>query len=116
MRSKAVARAQKQVRQNESWSLRNFMIFPQALRDAIPGENLPGCDRSLFLTSIDGSFSHSVKFGGVDLGPRVLLNFRVEESGKLTGAFDVRAQLNIEAARALSVTLRELVARVEKSG
>jgi hypothetical protein len=70
----------------------------------------------LILSSIDGKFSNSVKFGGVDLGPRVLLNFRVEESGKLTGAFDVKAQLNIEAARALAATLQELVARVEKVG
>jgi hypothetical protein len=36
--SKAVAGAQKQVRENANWSMRNFMIFPQALRDAIPGE------------------------------------------------------------------------------
>jgi len=84
--------------------------FPQALRDAIPGPNLPGCDRSLRLSSVDGTSSQSVLFGG----PRVQLNFRVEESGKLTGTFDVKVHLNVEAARGLAVMLQELVARVEE--
>jgi len=44
----------------------------------------------------------------------VQLNFRVEESGKLTGTFDVKVHLNVEAARGLAVMLQELVARVEE--
>jgi hypothetical protein len=38
----------------------------------------------------------------------------VEESGKLTGAFDVKVHLNVEATLGLAVTLQELVTRVEK--
>jgi len=89
------------------------MRFPHALRDAIPGDDLPGCDRALILSSIDGSSPSSVQFGGFDMGPRVQLNFRVEESGKLTGVFDVSVSLQLEAAKALAATLQELVARVE---
>ena len=114
MKSKAAVARRTQLHPGANWLLRNFMIFPQALRDAIPGPNLPGCDRSLILSSIDGALSHSVQFGGMDLGPRVLLNFRVEESGNLTGAFEVKAHLNVEAARALAATLQELAARLEK--
>jgi hypothetical protein len=90
------------------------MRFPHELRNAIPGDDLPGCDRSLILSSIDGAVSHSVQFGGFDMGPRVQLNFRVEESGKLTGVFDVSVSLQVDAARALAATLEELVARLEK--
>lgn len=83
------------------------MVFPQTLRDAIPGPELPGCGRSLILSSIDGSCSRSV------FGQRVRLNFRVEETGKLTGTFNVCADLNVDAAKALSATLQELVERLE---
>ena len=82
----------------------NAMHFPQALRDAIPGPDLPGCDRLLILSSIAGSWSHSIVHGR-----RVQLNLRVEESGKLTGVFDVKVHLNVDAARALADTLEKLI-------
>ena len=82
----------------------NHVHFPQSLRDAIPGPDLPGCDRLLILSSIEGSWSRSILFG-----PRVQLNLRVEESGKLTGVFDVKVHLNGDAARALAATLEKLI-------
>jgi len=39
----------------------------------------------------------------------VELNLRVEESGKLKGAFDLKVHLNLDAARALSATLQQLL-------
>lgn len=62
----------------------------------------------LTLTNIDGSCSHSAL-----RGRRVELNFHVEETGKLNGVFNVYADLEIEAARALAATLAELVKRAE---
>jgi fructose 1,6-bisphosphatase len=82
------------------------MYFPQGLRDAIP--DWENSARMLNLTNIDGNCSHSNL-----AGKRVQLNFRVEESGKLSGAFDIYADLELEAARALAATLDELVKRVE---
>jgi fructose 1,6-bisphosphatase len=82
------------------------MYFPKVLRDAIP--DWENSARMLNLTHIDGNCSHSNPGG-----KRVQLNFHVEESGKLQGAFDVYADLEIEAARALARTLEELVKRAE---
>jgi hypothetical protein len=62
----------------------------------------------LKLTNIDGACSHSLL-----RGRRVELNFHVEETGKLNGAFNVYADLEIEAARALAATLEELVKQAE---
>ncbi len=82
------------------------MYFPKALRDAIP--DWENSARMLNLTGIDGNCSHTEPGGR-----RVQLNFHLEETGKLSGAFDVYADLEIEAARALAATLEELVRRAE---
>ena len=86
------------------WAAENGVLFPQALRDAIPGPDLPGCDRLLILSSIDAGYVDSVLYGR-----RVELNLRVEESGKLKGTFDLKVHLNLDAARALSATLQQLL-------
>jgi hypothetical protein len=96
----------KQVRRNAAWLRGNSMYFPKGLRDAIP--DWENSARMLTLTNIDGSCSHSAI-----RGKRVELNFHVEETGKLHGAFHVYADLEIEAARALAATLEELVKRAE---
>ena len=106
----AVVPVSKQIKQRTHWTQQNAMVFPQALRDAIPGPELPGCDRSLVLASIDGGCSHTAWFGR-----RVVLNLRVEETGKLTGAFDIKVNLNVDAARALAATLAELIQQAEKT-
>jgi hypothetical protein len=84
----------------------NAMYFPKGLRDAIP--DWENSARMLTLTNIDGNCSHSTL-----RGRRIELNFHVEETGKLNGAFNVYADLEIEAARALAATLDELVKRAE---
>jgi hypothetical protein len=81
----------------------NMVHLPQALRDAIPGPDLPGCDRLLILSAINGSCTESPFHGR-----HVQLKLRVEESGKLTGAFDLSVYLTIEAAQALATTLTQL--------
>ena len=85
----------------------NFMQFPAELRKAIP--DWANSARLLRLTNVNGDCSHSVEFGR-----QVHLNFRVEETGKLTGAFDVVAYLDVEAAKGLAATLDELIKRVER--
>jgi hypothetical protein len=100
---KAVVATNQQVRPKWQSASLNSIQFPQALRDAIPGPDLPGCDRLLVLSSIDGSCINSPLYG-----QRVQLKMRVEESGKLTGAFDLKVHLTIEAARALADTLQKL--------
>ena len=90
------------------WSRHNTMLFPQALRDTIP--TTPGCwGRALELASIDGDCCNSAFYGR-----QVRLKFVVQETGKLTGVFDVHAQLNLEAARALAKTLTDLVEQAER--
>lgn len=83
------------------------MYFPKGLRNAIP--DWDNSARMLNLGHIDGNCSHT-NLGG----KRVQLNFHVEETGKLHGAFDVYVDLELEAARALAATLEELVKRAEK--
>jgi hypothetical protein len=86
----------------------NTMSFPQALRDAIP--TMPRCwGRSLELASIDGDCCNSAFYGR-----QVRLKFQVRETGKLKGVFEVQAQLNLEAARALAKTLTDLVEQAER--
>lgn len=87
----------------------NYIVFPQALRDAIPGPELPGCARSLILDSIGGNCASDNFFG-----KRVRLKFLAKESGKLKGTFEIGVDLEPEAARALAATLRDLAERVEK--
>lgn len=90
-------------------SQRNLMNFPQALRDAIP--TMPRCwGRSLELASIDGDCCNSTLYGR-----QVRLKFQVRETGKLKGEFEVQAQLNIEAARALAKTLTNLADQAERT-
>jgi hypothetical protein len=91
------------------WLWPNMMSFPQALRDAIP--TLERCwGRCLVLGSITGRALNSRL-----LGKRVQIKLQVEESGKLTGKFDVWMDLDLEAARALAHTLSQLAAEAEKA-
>lgn len=88
----------------------NTMNFPQALRDAIP--TLARCwGRSLVLTSITGRALDDPLFWG----RRVRVKFQVEESGKLTGKFDVWMDVDPEAARGLARTLNQLADEAEKA-
>src|SRR5277367_3435987 len=100
---KAVVVRSKKVQTKWKLALMNFVHFPQALRDAIPGPDLPGCDRLLILSGIRASCGESPFYGR-----RVQLKLRVEESGKLTGAFDLNVYLTVEAAQALAATLQQL--------
>ena len=96
-----------QVQAAYRWSQANTMSFPQELRDAIP-ELQPCWGRCLVLASIDGKCQHNLR------GRRVGLKFMVEETGKLSGAFPVYADLDVEAARTLAATLLKLAEQVEK--
>lgn len=108
--SKRAVVSRKQVGSAMKWIFPNFMLFPHELRDAIPGSDLPGCGRALILASVDGSCRPTPD------GGRVRLNFEVQESGKLTGTFKVYADMEADAARALSATLLGLVEQLEKAG
>ena len=80
----------------------NTITFPCELRDAIP--DLPTYSgRVLELESIDGKLSETVLFGR-----RIHLKMTVTETGKLTGKFTVRVDLQPDAARALADTLLKL--------
>ncbi len=96
----------KQLRAGANWRILNRMYFPRLLRNAISEQY--DC-RCLNLTNIGGDCSHEEMFGR-----RVQLDFALEENGKLSGKFNVYADLNVEAARALAKTLEELVRRVEQ--
>ena len=102
--------SRKRVRPQARWPHSNYIYFPQRLRDAIPGPELPGCARCLNLTSIGGESSSDNFFGQT-----VRLKLLAEESGKLTGAFEIGVHLQVEAARALARTLLDLVERIEKT-
>jgi hypothetical protein len=92
------------------WHPLNTMNFPQGLRDAIP--TLARCwGRSLVLTSVTGRAVNDPLF----LGKRVRVKFQVEESGKLTGRFDVWMDVDPEAARGLARTLNQLADEAEKA-
>jgi len=85
------------------------MNFPQALRDAIP--TLSRCwGRCLILSSITGRAVHSRFWGR-----RVRIKFQVEESGKLTGKFEVWMDVDPAAARGLAGTLMQLAEEAEKA-
>ena len=88
----------------------NTMNFPQALREAIP--TLARCwGRCLALTSVTGRALHDPLFWG----KRVRIKFQVEETGKLTGKFDVWMDVDPEAARGLARTLNQLADAAEKA-
>lgn len=87
----------------------NTMNFPQALRDAIP--TLARCwGRCLVLASITGRALCDPLWGR-----RVRIKFQVEESGPLTGKFDVWMDVDPEAARGLARTLNQLADEAEKA-
>jgi hypothetical protein len=87
---------------------RNTMAFPRELRDAIP--DLPTyVGRVLELDSMSAQPTNTHLFG-----PRVHLKLVVKETGKLTGEFTVRVDLEVESARALAATLTQLADQAEK--
>ena len=87
----------------------NTMNFPQGLRDAIP--TLARCwGRCLVLASVTGRALNDPLWG-----KRVRVKFQVEESGKLTGKFDVWVDVDPEAARGLARTLNQLADEAEKA-
>ena len=91
------------------WRPLNTMNFPQALRDAIP--TLARCwGRCLVLTCITGRALNDSLWG-----KRVRIKFQVEESGELTGTFDVWMDVDPEAARGLARTLSQLADEAEKA-
>ena len=108
--SKGAVVSPKKVRSRVRPLAGNRIYFPQALRDAIPGPELPGCARCLNLSSINGDYTNDKLFG-----QSVRLKFLAEESGKLKGAFEIGVELQLDAARGLAATLRELVERLEKA-
>jgi hypothetical protein len=94
---------------SRGWHPVNTMNFPQELRDAIP--TLARCwGRSLILSSITGRALNERFWGR-----RVRVKFQVEESGKLTGKFDVWLDVGPEAARGLARTLNQLADEAEKT-
>ena len=103
MKSRAIERAaRKGALPSRRFTPANTMNFPQALRDAIPA--LPRCwGRSLLLSSITGSAFNTRLWGR-----RVRVKFQVEETGKLTGKFDVWMDIDPAAARGLARTLNHL--------
>jgi len=110
MKSRNIVAARKAVSRppyGRDWQ--NTMNFPRALRDAIPV--LESCwGRCLVLAAITGHAVH-----GVLSGRRIRIKCEVEETGKLTGRFDVWLDLNPEAARALARTLDRLAGEAEKA-
>ncbi|MBI4907879.1 MAG: hypothetical protein HY820_29915 [Acidobacteria bacterium] len=95
------------VGKRRSWP--NTMMFPKALRDAIP--DMPTCGgRVLELDAIHGEPVNSHLFG-----ERVQVKLRVKETGKLTGKFVVLIDLQPEAARALATTLTNLADQLEEA-
>jgi hypothetical protein len=85
---------------------RNTMAFPRELRGAIPDLHT---GRVLELDSINGQGSNTPLFG-----PLVQLKLVVKETGKLTGQFVVRMDLQPDAARELAATLASLADAAEK--
>jgi len=87
---------------------RNYMTFPTELRNAIP--DLPTyVGRSLELATTHGFASNTSLFG-----PAVHVELGIRETGRLTGRFTVRMDLEVVAARALAANLLELANRAEK--
>ena len=84
------------------------MAFPRELRAAIP--DLPTyVGRVLELDAMSALPSNTRLYG-----PRVHLKFVVKETGNLHGEFVVRADLEVESARALAATLLQLADQAEK--
>jgi hypothetical protein len=85
----------------------NNITFPRALRDAIPHHEL-ALGRCLKVESADAQAAHTDRWGR-----RVQVKLRVCETGKLTGAFDIWVDLEIDAAKALAETIQSAVERAE---
>ncbi len=76
------------------------MAFPRELRQAIPDLH---AGRALELDSIDAQSSNMLLFG-----PLVQLKLLVKETGKLSGQFVIRMDLQPDAARKLAIELNKL--------
>ncbi len=86
----------------------NHIAFPRELRDAIP--DLPTCvGRVLKLDSMSAQPVNTRLYG-----PQVQLKLVTKETGKLTGEYVVRVDLDVDAARALAATLTQLADQAEK--
>jgi hypothetical protein len=86
----------------------NSIMFPRALREAIP--DWPTCiGRELALASMDGAALDNFLFG-----PHVQVCLTVKETGNLTGEFPVHMYLHTEAARTLGETLTRLADQAEQ--
>jgi hypothetical protein len=86
---------------------RNYMAFPRELREAIPDLH---AGRALELDSINGQSSNTLL-----LGPLVQLKLLVKETGKLSGQFVVRMDLQPDAARKLATELNKLADVADRS-
>jgi hypothetical protein len=87
----------------------NTITFPRTLRDAIPDQEL-SAGRVLMLDSIDASASHTKL-----RGHRVHLRLGAKEAGKLTGAFGIFADLDLDAAEGLAALLRSAIDQARNS-
>ena len=85
----------------------NNVIFPRELREAIP-DHQPSVGRCLKLDSVDAQPANTVEWGR-----RVQIKLRVCETGKLSGAFDVWVDVEIEAARALAKLIQDAANQAE---
>jgi hypothetical protein len=86
---------------------RNYMAFPRELREAIPDLHT---GRALELDSINAQSSNTFLSG-----PVVQLKLLVKETGKLSGRFMVRMDLQPDAARKLAAELNRLADVAEQS-
>src|ERR1700733_9051565 len=86
---------------------RNYMAFPRELREAIPDLH---AGRALELDSITGQSTNTFLFG-----PLVQLKILVKETGKLSGQFIVRMDLQPDAARRLAIELNKLADIADQS-
>lgn len=110
MKSRSIQRTRREpTLPSRRWNPSNTMNFPQALRDAIP--TMSRCwGRCLILAAVTGQALNSRFWGR-----RVRIKFQVEESGKLTGKFDVWMDVDPAAARGLARTLDRLADEAEKA-
>jgi hypothetical protein len=86
----------------------NTISFPRELREAISDLHT---GRVLNLDSINGDASNTALLGAL-----VELKLVVRETGKLSGQFVIRIDLQAEAARGLAATLTKLADLAEQSG
>jgi len=87
----------------------NTVTFPRHLRDAIPDQELCA-GRCLALESVDAHGAH-IEYSG----RRVRLLFRVKETGRLSGVFDIVADLDLDAAEALATLIHSAAEQARKA-